>query len=72
MVVVVQQLGGRGWGGIYHPKLHFFIRGVGNLKKQLMVEFDEEQGIDEGGLSKEFFQLIVEVCFFVKNAGVSL
>ena len=32
-----------------------------DLKKQLMVEFDSEQGIDEGGLSKEFFQLIVEV-----------
>ena len=57
---------------IYHLKAIFFIPGVGNLKKQLMVEFDEEQGIDEGGLSKEFFQLIVEVCFFVKNAGVSL
>ena len=28
------------------------------LKKQLVVEFDAEQGIDEGGLSKEFFQLI--------------
>ena len=35
----------------------------GDLKKQLMVEFDEEQGIDEGGLSKEFFQLIVEEMF---------
>ena len=32
-----------------------------DLKKQLVVEFDSEQGIDEGGLSKEFFQLIVEV-----------
>jgi len=32
-----------------------------DLKKQLVVEFDAEQGIDEGGLSKEFFQLIVEV-----------
>ncbi len=29
-----------------------------DLKKQLVVEFDAEQGIDEGGLSKEFFQLI--------------
>jgi len=34
-----------------------------DLKKQLMVEFDSEQGIDEGGLSKEFFQLIVEDIF---------
>ena len=32
-----------------------------DLRKQLVVEFDSEQGIDEGGLSKEFFQLIVEV-----------
>ena len=34
-----------------------------DLKKQLMIEFDAEQGIDEGGLSKEFFQLIVEEIF---------
>lgn len=34
-----------------------------DLKKQLVVEFDAEQGIDEGGLSKEFFQLIVEEIF---------
>ena len=34
-----------------------------DLKKQLVVEFDSEQGIDEGGLSKEFFQLIVEDIF---------
>ena len=34
-----------------------------DLKKQLMVELDAEQGIDEGGLSKEFFQLIVEEIF---------
>ena len=34
-----------------------------DLKKQLVVEFDSEQGIDEGGLSKEFFQLIIEEIF---------
>lgn len=34
-----------------------------NLKKQLVVEFEGEQGIDEGGISKEFFQLIVEELF---------
>lgn len=33
------------------------------LKKQLVVEFEGEQGIDEGGVSKEFFQLIVEEIF---------
>ncbi|PNF21690.1 Ubiquitin-protein ligase E3A [Cryptotermes secundus] len=34
-----------------------------DLKKQLVVEFEGEQGIDEGGVSKEFFQLIVEEIF---------
>ncbi|XP_076343706.1 ubiquitin-protein ligase E3A-like isoform X2 [Tachypleus tridentatus] len=34
-----------------------------NLKKQLVVEFDGEQGVDEGGVSKEFFQLVVEELF---------
>ncbi|XP_077983579.1 ubiquitin-protein ligase E3A-like [Glandiceps talaboti] len=35
----------------------------GDLKKQLFVEFDGEQGVDEGGVSKEFFQLVVEEIF---------
>lgn len=35
----------------------------GDLKKQLFVEFEGEQGLDEGGVSKEFFQLIVEELF---------
>ncbi|XP_076628971.1 ubiquitin protein ligase E3A isoform X1 [Colletes latitarsis] len=34
-----------------------------DLKKQLVVEFEDEQGVDEGGVSKEFFQLIVEEIF---------
>ncbi|XP_047989880.1 ubiquitin-protein ligase E3A [Leguminivora glycinivorella] len=34
-----------------------------DLKKQLVVEFEGEQGLDEGGVSKEFFQLIVEEIF---------
>ena len=34
-----------------------------DLKKQLFVEFEGEQGIDEGGPSKEFFQLIIEDLF---------
>lgn len=33
------------------------------LKKQLFVEFAGEQGLDEGGVSKEFFQLVVEQIF---------
>lgn len=28
-----------------------------------MIEFEGEQGMDEGGISKEFFQLIVEEIF---------
>ncbi|XP_022905557.1 ubiquitin-protein ligase E3A [Onthophagus taurus] len=34
-----------------------------DLKKQLVVEFENEQGIDEGGVSKEFFQLVIEEIF---------
>jgi ubiquitin-protein ligase E3 A len=34
-----------------------------DLKKQLVVEFEGEQGIDEGGLSKEFFQLVIDQVF---------
>lgn len=34
-----------------------------DLKKQLVVEFEGEQGVDEGGVSKEFFQLVVEQIF---------
>lgn len=34
-----------------------------NFKKQLMIEFEGEQGMDEGGISKEFFQLIIEEIF---------
>lgn len=34
-----------------------------DLKKQLVVEFVGEQGVDEGGVSKEFFQMIVDEIF---------
>ncbi|KAJ8298474.1 hypothetical protein KUTeg_025005 [Tegillarca granosa] len=34
-----------------------------DLKKQLFVEFEGEQGLDEGGVSKEFFQLVIEEIF---------
>ncbi|XP_053177880.1 ubiquitin-protein ligase E3A [Scomber japonicus] len=36
-----------------------------DLKKQLFVEFEGEQGVDEGGVSKEFFQLVLEEIFNV-------
>ena len=38
-----------------------------DLRKQLRVEFDGEEGVDEGGLQKEFFQLIVEKLFDPMN-----
>lgn len=34
-----------------------------SLKKQLFVEFEGEEGVDEGGVSKEFFQLVLEEIF---------
>lgn len=34
-----------------------------DFKKQLLVELTDEQGIDEGGVSKEFFQLVVDEIF---------
>ncbi|XP_058170739.1 ubiquitin-protein ligase E3A [Anopheles ziemanni] len=49
-----------------------------DLKKQLVVEFTGEQGIDEGGVSKEFFQLIIEEIFnpdygmFVTNEDTNM
>eukprot|EP01124_Arcella_intermedia_P028913 TRINITY_DN5997_c0_g1_i2.p1 TRINITY_DN5997_c0_g1~~TRINITY_DN5997_c0_g1_i2.p1 ORF type:complete len:745 (-),score=142.97 TRINITY_DN5997_c0_g1_i2:829-3012(-) len=37
-----------------------------DLKKQLRVQFSGEEGIDEGGVRKEWFQLVVEDLFSVK------
>ncbi|KAK7086788.1 Ubiquitin-protein ligase E3A [Halocaridina rubra] len=48
------------------------LENPGDLKKQLVVEFEGEQGIDEGGVSKEFFQLIVEQIFNPDYAMFSL
>ena len=30
------------------------------LRKQFVIEFENEQGIDQGGISKEFFQLAID------------
>lgn len=35
----------------------------GELGKQLKVVFDEEEAVDEGGVTKEFFQLLIEQLF---------
>lgn len=34
-----------------------------DLKKQLRVQFRGEEGLDEGGVQKEFFQLLIEELF---------
>ena len=34
-----------------------------DLKKQLRVQFAGEDGVDEGGVQKEFFQLVVREMF---------
>ena len=34
-----------------------------DFKKELKVKFEEEEGIDEGGVQKEFFQLIIRDLF---------
>ena len=39
------------------------------LRKQLFVEFENEQGIDQGGVSKEFFQLVIDELL---NKGFSM
>lgn len=33
------------------------------LRRQLKIRFEGEDGIDEGGLKKEFFQLLIKSCF---------
>ena len=40
------------------------------LKKPLKVKFDGEEGVDAGGVRKEFFQLLSHAIFDV-NYGVS-
>jgi ubiquitin-protein ligase E3 A len=38
-------------------------KSIHDLKKQLRVQFLGEEGVDEGGVQKEFFQLIVRELF---------
>lgn len=48
----------------FAPQLEMIaMENPADLKKQLYVEFEGEQGVDEGGVSKEFFQLVVEEIF---------
>lgn len=48
---------------IYNQLEMIAMENPADLKKQLYVEFEGEQGVDEGGVSKEFFQLVVEEIF---------
>lgn len=40
--------------------LQLILNGNMNFKKQLRVMFVGEPGIDEGGVRKEFFQLLIK------------
>ena len=45
--------------------IHFQLEAISemnpvDLRKQLRVEFKGEEGLDEGGLQKELFQLLIE------------
>nr|XP_002128407.2 ubiquitin-protein ligase E3A-like [Ciona intestinalis] len=48
-------------------QLEMATENLKNLRKQLYVEFDGEEGADEGGVSKEFFALMVEEIFNPAN-----
>lgn len=48
---------------IIEDTLNSLIREGINLKKQLKVKFDGELGQDEGGVQKEFFQILVRDLF---------
>ena len=64
-------------GGGINPHLHIIVRRdhlmedalnqlstqSGNLKKPLRVKFQGEEGVDEGGVKKEFFYLLIEQLF---------
>jgi len=42
------------------------LHGTDSLRKRLRIIFDGEQGIDQGGLTKEYFQLIMKELFCPK------
>lgn len=43
-----------------------------DLKKPLKVQFVGEEGVDEGGVSKEFFQLIIKEILDPKVTTLSI
>ncbi|KAJ1343407.1 hypothetical protein BSLG_001997 [Batrachochytrium salamandrivorans] len=49
--------------GVNSPYLQTRRKSTHDLKKQLRISFFGEEGIDEGGVQKEFFQLVVRDMF---------
>jgi ubiquitin-protein ligase E3 A len=43
-----------------------------DLKKQLFIQFEDEEGVDEGGIQKEFFQLVIEELFNLDYGTVNV
>ena len=56
---------GAAWRGVHHDTLLQVGLRKGDLKKPLKVQFVGEDGIDEGGVQKEFFQLTMGQIFDV-------
>ena len=54
----------------FFPQLEYASES--DFKKQLFVEFDREEGVDEGGVSKEFFQLIIDEIFNPENGSKNI
>lgn len=48
---------------IVNNTLEQVAREVDNLKKPLKVKFIDEDGVDEGGVQKEFFQIMTRQLF---------
>ena len=48
---------------IIEDSLNFLVNSQNNFKKQLKIRFIGEQGIDEGGVKKEYFMLLVRQLF---------
>jgi ubiquitin-protein ligase E3 A len=46
------------------------LKSAHDLKKQLRVSFVGEEGIDEGGIQKEFFEIIIKDIFDEKHGRI--
>lgn len=48
---------------VHDTLLQLERKSIHDLKKQLRVQFVGEEGVDEGGVQKEFFQLLIRELF---------